>query len=99
MKTDVYQPGAVSDRCRRVGVHAIVLAALAIGLAPVDLVADFFFAWAAVGGDTGVPPTPGATDRETLCLVLAAAAALLGAIALYRSNGYEVSSMSMRKRL
>jgi len=98
MKVEPYQAGSLSGQCRQVGIQTFVLAGLAIGLVPFVLVADFFFSWAAVSGDTGVPPAPGAIDRETVCFVLAVAAAAVGAVAVLTVPWLPVSARGFTVR-
>lgn len=71
-----------ATRCRRVNRHTIALGAASIILAPVAVIADFFYAWASVCGDTGCPAPAGAIEREYLCFIFAAASASVAVIAV-----------------
>ena len=71
-----------ATRCRRVNRHTIALGAAGILLAPLAVIADFFYAWAAVCGDTGCPAPAGAIEREYLCFIFAVVSASVAVIAV-----------------
>jgi hypothetical protein len=71
-----------ATRCRRANEHTIALGAASILLAPVAVIADFFYAWAAVCGDTGCRATTGAIEREYLCFIFAVVSASVTVVAV-----------------
>jgi hypothetical protein len=79
-------------------IQTVGLAAATILLFPVEMIADFFYAWAAVGGDTGVPATAGAIDREWLCFTFALASAVIAIVAMVAALSLPSSQRGLAMR-
>jgi hypothetical protein len=65
-----------------VGVHAFVLAGIALLIGPAEAFLGFMAGWADDAGDTGVPPPPGVEDRLIASFILIGSAAALACAVL-----------------